>query len=293
MDKSVLSLTAHGKVNLALHVTGQRADGYHLIESLVAFTDFGDRITAQRAETDRFEVCGPFASFFNGDPNDNLIVKARDMLASFAYDHGMQTTPISLTCEKNLPVASGLGGGSADAAAALNILIQLWELKISDADLEHIALKLGADVPMCLKSHPLIARGIGEDIAIVSPFPKCNIVLVNPMVGVSTPVIFKALKTKQNGYLKSPPKIESFDQLLKVIAQNRNDLQTPAVDHCPEIAGCLDALLQTNPACTRMSGSGASCFAIYDNETNARNAAHAIRRAHSDWFVRSTYLLEQ
>lgn len=293
MDKSALSLTAHAKVNLALHVTGQREDGYHLIESLVAFTDFGDQITAQPAETNNFELCGPFANALDGDPNDNLIIKARDTLANFADKSGLKTTPISLTCEKNLPVASGLGGGSADAAATLNILIQLWELDISDTDLERIALDLGADVPMCLQSQPLIAKGIGEDITLVSPFPKSHIVLVNPMVGVSTPVIFNALKTKQNSLLSSPTEIGRFEQLLKIIQQNRNDLQTPAIDHCPEISDCLDTLLKTNPVSGRMSGSGASCFAIYENETNAFNAAKAIATLQPHWFVKSTYLLGQ
>lgn len=293
MDKSALSLTAHAKVNLALHVTGQREDGYHLIESLVAFTDFGDQITAQPAKTNNFELSGPFANTLDGDPSDNLIIKARDTLANFADKSGLKTTPISLTCKKNLPVASGLGGGSADAAATLNILIQLWGLNISDTDLERIALDLGADVPMCLKSQPLIAKGIGENITLVTPFPKSHIVLVNPMVGVSTPVIFNALKTKQNGLLNSPLEIGSFAQSLQTIEQNRNDLQNPAIDHCPEIADCLDALLQTNPACARMSGSGASCFAIYKNETNALNAAKAIATLQPNWFVKSTYLLGQ
>ena len=293
MDKSALSLTAHAKVNLALHVTGQREDGYHLIESLVAFTGFGDQITAQAAETNSFKLCGPFAGALDDDPNDNLIIKARDMLANFADENSMQTMPVSLACEKNLPVASGLGGGSADAAATLNILIQLWELDISDTDLERIALDLGADVPMCLQSQPLIAKGIGEDITLVSPFPKSHIVLVNPMVGVSTPVIFNALKTKQNSLLSSPTEIGRFEQLLKIIQQNRNDLQTPAIDHCPEISDCLDTLLKTNPVSVRMSGSGASCFAIYENETNAFNAAKAIATLQPHWFVKSTYLLGQ
>ncbi|MEP3196944.1 MAG: 4-(cytidine 5'-diphospho)-2-C-methyl-D-erythritol kinase [Lentilitoribacter sp.] len=291
MDKPALSLTAHAKVNLALHVTGQREDGYHLIDSLVAFTDFGDQISAQPAETNSFELCGPFAKKLDGDLNDNLIIKARDTLAHFANETGHKTTPVSLTCEKNLPVASGLGGGSADAAATLNILIQLWGLDISDADLSRIALDLGADVPMCLKSQPLIAKGIGEDITLVSLFPKSYVVLVNPMVGVSTPVIFKALKTKQNGLLNSPSKIGNFDQLLKVIDQNRNDLQTPAIDHCPEIANCLDILLKTNPVCARMSGSGASCFAVYEDETKALNSAQTIATLQPDWFVQSTHLL--
>lgn len=291
MGSSAFSLTAHAKVNLALHVTGQRDDGYHLIESLVAFTDFGDQISAELSDENSFDIHGPFANALNSDQSNNLIIKARDALVEFAKDKGFATAPVSIRCEKNLPVASGMGGGSADAAAALNILIKLWALDISDDDLAKIALSLGADVPMCLKSQPLVATGIGEDIKLVAPFPQSNIVLVNPMVEVSTPVVFKALQTKQNAPLSSSMKIEGFDQLICLIEQNRNDLQVPAISHCSEISDCLDALLQTNPACARMSGSGASCFALYENKTDALNAKKMIADNHPDWFVQSTHLL--
>lgn len=291
MDSSAFSLTAHAKVNLALHVTGQRDDGYHLIESLVAFTDFGDQISAELSDENSFEIHGPFANALNSDQSNNLIIKARDALVEFAKDNDLSTTPVSIRCEKNLPVASGLGGGSADAAAALNILIKLWALDISDDDLEKIALSLGADVPMCSKSQPLVATGIGEDIKLVTPFPQSNIVLVNPMIEVSTPVVFKALQSKQNAPLSANFKIDSFEQLICLIEQNRNDLQIPAMSHCSEISDCLDVLLQTKPACARMSGSGASCFALYENKTDAQKAEKMIAENHPNWFVQSTHLL--
>jgi 4-diphosphocytidyl-2-C-methyl-D-erythritol kinase len=291
MDSSAFSLTAHAKVNLALHVTGQRDDGYHLIESLVAFTDFGDQISAELSDENSFEIYGPFANALYSDQSNNLIIKARDALVEFAKYYDLSTTPVSIRCEKNLPVASGLGGGSADAAAALNILIKLWALDISDDDLEKIALSLGADVPMCLKSQPLVATGIGEDIKLVTPFPQSNIVLVNPMVEVSTPVVFKALQSKQNAPLSSNFEINSFEQLICLIEQNRNDLQIPAMNHCCEISDCLEVLLQTKPACARMSGSGASCFALYENKTDAQKAEKMIAKNHPNWFVQSTHLL--
>ena len=294
MDRSTTSVTAHAKVNLALHVTGQREDGYHLIESLVGFADFGDQISAKLSDTNSFEICGPFASALEDeDENTNLIIKARDALAEFASGNGIEIKPVSLVCEKNLPVASGLGGGSADAAAALNLLIKLWELEISDEELSQIALGLGADVPMCLKSEPLIAKGIGEEITSVRPFPKCHIVLANPLVAVSTPLVFKALTTKQNGALNARTKIEDFDELVAVMKDNRNDLEQPAIQHCSEISDCLEALLNTKPAITRMSGSGASCFALYNNENNAHVAAQSIMNEHPNWFVTSTYLRGQ
>lgn len=293
MASSSHSVTAHAKVNLALHVTGQRDDGYHLIESLVGFADFGDQISAEIADTNKFEISGPFASALEGDVGDNLIVKARDALSIYAMEHDKQIQPVSLVCEKNLPVASGLGGGSADAAAALNLLVELWQLDISDEDLAKIALSLGADVPMCLQSDPLIAQGIGEELTPVMPFPKCHMVLVNPMVAVSTPLVFKSLQSKQNGVLNCKPSFENFAELVETIKTNRNDLQQPAIDQCPEIADCLDALLKTKPACARMSGSGASCFALYDTEDNARTAAQTIIDHQQDWFVTSTFLRGQ
>ena len=198
MDSSALSLTAHAKVNLALHVTGQRDDGYHLIESLVAFTDFGDQISAELSDENSFEIHGPFANALNSDQSNNLIIKARDALVEFAKDKGLSTAPVSIRCEKNLPVASGLGGGSADAAAALNILLKLWALDISDDDLEKIALSLGADVPMCLKSLPLVATGIGEDIKLVTPFPQSNIVYSAFYQLFFSAATFRALIVKNN-----------------------------------------------------------------------------------------------
>ncbi|MBO6917902.1 MAG: 4-(cytidine 5'-diphospho)-2-C-methyl-D-erythritol kinase [Rhizobiaceae bacterium] len=291
MDNSTHSVTAHAKVNLALHVTGQRNDGYHLIDSLVGFADFGDQISAKLTDENSFEICGPFApALKDEDENTNLIIKARDALAEFASENGIKIKPVSLVCEKNLPVASGLGGGSADAGAALNLLTKLWQLEISESKLTEIALGLGADVPMCLKSEPLIAKGIGEELTSVRPFPKCHIVLANPMVAVSTPVVFKALKTKQNVVLKSELKFSDFQELLATIKANRNDLQEPAIEHRPIIAECLNALLKTNPACARMSGSGASCFALYDNEDNALAAAQTIIGNHHNWFVKPTFL---
>lgn len=293
MDNSTLSATANAKINLALHVTDQREDGYHFIESLVAFADFGDQITAQTAKTNSLEIRGPFAKELTDDSKDNLIIKARDALARYARVNGHQTHPVSLVCEKNLPVASGLGGGSADAAATLNILIELWKLDISDQELATIALGLGADVPMCLKSKALIAEGIGENITMVNSFPQSPIVLVNPMVQVSTPIVFETLTTKQNGHLHVNAKINSIPELIDIVQQNRNDLQIPAVHHCPEISTCLNALKLTKPSIVRMSGSGASCFAIYEEEKNAFDAAQRIRTIHPDWFVKFTHLLGQ
>jgi len=176
---------------LALHVTGQRADGYHLIDSLAVFTRFGDRLDIEPAEQDDFSVSGRYAAGLPLD-GDNLVVKARDALRRGAG--GQHTPPVAIRLEKNLPIASGVGGGSSDAAATLNGLARLWKLDIDDNSLARIGLTLGADLPMCLKGKPLVARGIGDEVFTLPAFPALGLVLINPGVAVSTPEVFRGTK---------------------------------------------------------------------------------------------------
>ncbi|WP_162651990.1 4-(cytidine 5'-diphospho)-2-C-methyl-D-erythritol kinase [Lentilitoribacter sp. Alg239-R112] len=291
MANKVLFEDAPAKVNLALHVTGQRADGFHLLESLVVFTKFGDRISGSISDKNNLSITGPFSTEMNAcEPSDNLIYKARTALADFALAHGISTPPIALTCEKNLPVASGLGGGSADAAATLRLLIKIWQLDIAETDLTAIALKLGADVPMCLSSIPLIAKGIGEGIDVVSNLPQFALVLANPLIEVSTPGIFSKLKSKSNPGFDHVEVPCGLDDFLSVLNGYRNDLQEPAIDVAPEIEQCLDALCSTKPLFHRMSGSGASCFGIYKNMESAQVAYHLVKSQYPNWFTTATPL---
>lgn len=277
---------APAKINLALHVVGQRDDGYHLLESLVAFTEFGDRILGHISTENSFDIVGPFASELTADhAEDNLVIRARDALAHYAKDHNYSPAPVHLTCEKNLPIASGMGGGSADAAATLRLLIKLWKLEIPAADLANIAIDLGADVPMCLVNSPLCARGIGEDITLLSSFPQCHIIIANPLVAVSTPTVFKALSQKNNTAMVDPGPITTISDLIRFLTQSRNDLENPAIDISPEIKSCLDALGATIPSFARMSGSGASCFALYQDEIQAKKAMDILTSKYPDWFV--------
>ncbi|WP_425351086.1 4-(cytidine 5'-diphospho)-2-C-methyl-D-erythritol kinase, partial [Mesorhizobium sanjuanii] len=182
---------AHAKINLALHVTGKRLDGYHLIESLAVFTRFGDRVEIELADSDGFSVSGKYASAVPLD-DCNLAVKARDALRREA---GLQhTPPVFIRLEKNLPVASGVGGGSSDAAAVLRGLVRAWGLDTGDTELARIGLSLGADVPMCLAAKPLIAHGVGDEVSVVPGFPALGLVLVNPGTAVSTADIFNAIE---------------------------------------------------------------------------------------------------
>ncbi|WP_064694008.1 4-(cytidine 5'-diphospho)-2-C-methyl-D-erythritol kinase [Rhizobium aegyptiacum] len=272
---------ARAKINLALHVTGQRADGYHLLDMLVTFADCGDRLGFLPAQADAFTLSGRFGDTLAGDGGTNLVLRARDLLREVV---GGLAFPVHIHLQKNLPVASGIGGGSADAAATLRGLMRLWGTRPPVEALATLALKLGADVPMCLESRPLIARGIGEEIEAVADLPAFAMVLANPLKGVSTPEIFRRLATKNN----PPLNLARSAGWLAAIGAARNDLEPPAREVVPEIAA-ISAMLQAEGALlTRMSGSGATCFGIFANIAAAQAAAMALHETRPDWYFQAT-----
>jgi 4-diphosphocytidyl-2-C-methyl-D-erythritol kinase len=279
---------APAKINLALHVTGRRGDGYHLLDTLVVFAEFGDKISARRSEVDRFELTGRFAHAIAG--GDNLVLQSRDLLRKIGGG-GMQ--PVSIRLEKNLPIASGLGGGSSDAAATLKALARLWGLDIQSDDLARDALSLGADLPMCLAARSLIARGIGEEIAPVGGLPPLSLVLVNPGVAVSTPEIFRTLERRDSPPLQELPPRPGLDELVGWLTASRNDLEPAAIAIAPQIADALGALRRSGAALARMSGSGATCFGLYATEAEAARAARQIAAARPGWFVEATRTMEK
>lgn len=283
--------TAAAKINLALHVTGQRSDGYHLIDTLVTFAAFGDRLSFALAENDAFVVSGPFAEGLpvDDDPaTGNLVLKARNALRQIARDCGVDAPAAKIHLEKHLPPSSGIGGGSADAAATLRGLQRLWHFDCPADALQQCAVKLGADVPMCLSGKPLVAQGIGDEIAPVDRFPSLALVLVNPLVQVSTPAIFKALANKNNGPILQQERPSSPGQWFALIEESRNDLSDPARQVAREIDDVIDAIARTDAMITRMSGSGATCFGIYRDFSAALNAARQIQINRPGWFVRAT-----
>ncbi|UNZ50754.1 4-(cytidine 5'-diphospho)-2-C-methyl-D-erythritol kinase [Agrobacterium tumefaciens] len=276
---------APAKINLALHVTGQRADGYHLLETLVAFTEAGDTIRIHDADADSFSISGTFGDLLRaGDGGDNLVTRARDLLRDALASTGQPARPVAIHLEKNLPVASGIGGGSADAAATLRGLLRHWHAGIAPDALASMALRLGADVPMCLESRSLIARGIGEDIELVTDLPELSMVLANPLKAVSTPEIFRRLQNKANPSLPAHATIGWMDFL----AQSRNDLQPPAQALLPEIGEIAGLLSQEGAALVRMSGSGATCFGIFHSLEAARTAETSLRKKRPDWYFQAT-----
>ena len=273
-DGRAVTEFAPAKINLALHVTGQRADGYHLLDSLVVFAPVGDRLTAARAEALSLAVTGPFAA---GVPagDDNLILRAARLLGG--------GRGAALVLEKNLPVAAGIGGGSADAAAALRALARLWSLPLPPPP---AVLGLGADLPVCLAGLPARMRGIGERIEPLPGLPPLHLVLVNPGVPVSTLEAFALLAERRNPPLPDIPAFATAAELARFAGACRNDLQQPALALAPVIGAVTDAIRAT-PGCllARMSGSGATCFGLYASPA-ARDAARtALAGAHPDWWV--------
>lgn len=288
-DGAAIAVDAHAKINLALHVTGRRGDGYHLLDTLVTFAAFGDRLTFTAADADRFTLSGRFADAVpRGDDPDrgNLVLKARNLLRQYAEAEGLSPTPVHIHLEKQLPPASGIGGGSADAAATLRGLARFWRLPGEVP--ASLALSLGADVPMCLSGKPLFARGIGDAITSIAGFPRLFLVLANPLHQVSTPEVFRALEHRDNSPILDgdmPLRAEGWFDLIK---NARNDLQFPASRIAPVIFAVIDALAATGAELVRMSGSGATCFGLYPDLASAEKAATRLAAAFPDWFVVAT-----
>ena len=281
-----LRLCARAKVNLYLHVTGKRPDGYHELDSLMVFPDLGDELALEPAAGLSLEVDGPFAAALEAqNPDnlnpDNLVLRAARALGARAG--GGRTAALRLT--KNLPVAAGIGGGSADAAAALRGLIRLWNLEVAPAELRALALELGADVPPCLESRPVFARGIGEVLTPAPPLPPFWLVLVNPGVPVQTPAVFKA---RQGAFSSCAAwtAARDLDALLRLLEATRNDLEPPALALEPRIGEVLVALRAAETCrLARMSGSGATCFGLFAKAAEAEAAAASLAAAYPAWWV--------
>jgi 4-diphosphocytidyl-2-C-methyl-D-erythritol kinase len=267
---------AAAKINLCLHVTGRRPDGYHLLDSVAVFAGVGDRLVAEPDDGLSLEIDGPFGAGLAAD-DDNLVMRAARLLG------GAAGARLRLT--KCLPVASGIGGGSADAAAALRVLSALWGVH---ADLPGLALRLGADVPVCLESRPARMLGVGEVLTEVA-VPRCGLVLVNPGVAVATSAVFRALGGAFSPPLEVRPWADAAS-LASWLGGTSNDLQAAAIGLCPPIGTVLDAIAATGSLIARMSGSGATCFGLYPTEEAAIQAVLRLRQP--GWWVWGGGLLE-
>jgi 4-diphosphocytidyl-2-C-methyl-D-erythritol kinase len=281
---------APAKVNLTLAVLGRRTDGYHLLDSLVVFAREGDRLTFAPGKTLSLTVRGLTARQA-GPPDDNLVLKAAKALA--AEIPGLKLGRFTL--DKRLPVAAGLGGGSSDAGAALRLLARANRLKLDDKRLQNVARRVGADVPVCVDPRPRRMRGIGEVLSAPLKIQKLAAVLVNPGVAVPTRDVFAMLALKPGRAVPAAKRARALprdrDGLIEHLAGERNDLEPPAIKLQPVIARVLDAL-RKQPGCmlARMSGSGATCFALFTSSRAAGAAARSISAARPRWWVKATTL---
>jgi 4-diphosphocytidyl-2-C-methyl-D-erythritol kinase len=280
---------ARAKVNLTLRVLGRRVDGYHDLESVVAFADCSDRLTLTPGSGLALATGGPRAQEC-GETADNLVLKAARLLGERVAD----LTTGNFQLDKHLPVAAGIGGGSADAAAALRLLAKANGIELGDPRLIEAARQTGADVPVCVRSEACVMTGVGESLQPLS-LPVMPAVMVNPRVPVATKDVFAALGLR-NGELHVgvsdmieaivwPDAGAPLGDWLRMFADGTNDLEAPAIRIQPVIGEVLAALRATGARLSRMSGSGATCFAIFDSDADAQKAAQAILRDHPQWWV--------
>ncbi len=277
-----ITYNAPAKINLALHVCGRRDDGYHLLDSLVVFAAIGDRVTVSESDTLQLEVTGPFGSALSHEPN-NLVLRAARLL----QDVTGRSDGALIRLEKNLPVASGIGGGSSDAAATLRACGALWKVDPALISNARLAADLGADIPVCVHRQPAFMSGIGENLDAVPTLPACWLVLVNPGRPLATKDVFAALP----GF-SSPLTRNSFNDLKDagalagVLKEHRNDLAGPAMALEPSIAATLVAL-ENSPDCllARLSGSGPTCFGVFADAQAAKTAADVISSGQPEWWV--------
>ena len=270
---------APAKVNLYLHVTGRRADGYHLLDSLVVFAGAADVVGMAPAEGLSLHLAGAEGAALAAEP-DNLVLRAARLLV----DETGCTPAGQLTLEKNLPVASGIGGGSADAAAALRLLNRSWMLGLQEGRLLDMAARLGADVPVCVSARAARMEGVGEVLSAAPRLPACGMVLANPRVPLPTPSVFRA---RQGGFTPRANLPEAWADaaaMARDLAACRNDLQEAAISLCPPVSAVLEALAAL-PGCllARMSGSGATCFALFADAEMARKGAGMLPEAWWRW----------
>jgi len=285
---AVVTVAAPAKVNLYLHVTGRRPDGYHLLDSLVAFAGVGDTVEATPADTLSLTIDGPQAGALAAEP-DNLVLRAARLLAEAA---GQEGRGAALRLTKRLPVASGIGGGSADAAAALRALAALWGLALDDPRPMEIAPRLGADVPVCLLGRTVHMGGVGELLTPAPALPPVWLVLANPGIPCPTPPVFKA----RRGPFSDPAPLTTApadaQSLATALAARRNDLAEAATALVPEIATVL-AELAALPGCllSRLSGSGATGFGLFAESGAAQRGAAALQAERPGWWVAAAPLL--
>jgi 4-diphosphocytidyl-2-C-methyl-D-erythritol kinase len=283
IDKSSVTWDAPAKLNLYLHVTGRQDDGYHTLDSLIVFTEVGDSLNVRESDTLSLKIVGPFAAALLGDEDHNLVLKAARLLA----DTANVPARAEITLNKRLPVAAGLGGGSTDAAAALKALMILWDINPKAINLETIAISLGADVPVCMATQSSFVGGIGERISPCPDLPQFGLLLINPNITFATADAFSAFSQPFSPAAAFTTAPSSVTELVDILGQRRNDLTADVISLCPSVGDILKAL-ESLSSCrlARMTGSGATCFGLFDTFSAAQRAAATLER--HDWWTMPT-----
>lgn len=278
-----MDIFAPAKLNLYLHITGKRPDGYHFLDSLVVFTDIGDNILIEEADAFSFHIKGPFAGALSAEGENNLVVR----IAKAASEHFQKPLNVQITLTKNLPLGAGLGGGSSDAAAALHGLLDHWDITPDQDTLDNLLLKLGSDLPACFRGTPLRMRGVGGKIApIENRLPSLFVVLAYPAKPSDTGSVYQNISPPFVPEIKLPKLFENAESFIDFLQSCGNDLSSVAIKNTPEISEALYALgAQPSALLTRMSGSGSACFSLFEKEEEARKAASNISAANPSWWV--------
>jgi len=280
-SENIISSIAPAKINLFLHVTGKRPDNYHLINSIFAFSEFGDKIKICESQKDELLITGEFSNQIE-DSLDNLVFKTADIIRE---QYNIEK-PIKIHLEKNIPVGAGMGGGSSDAASTAKLLRKLWNLDIADSELASLLLPIGADIPPCVHGKLSFISGIGEEIHSLALDNKLSILLVNPMIHITTADIFKMgiENYSTNIEISDIPKTEK--ELILWLQNKNNDLENNAIDLFPEVGNLINEISNLdNCMLARMSGSGSTCFGIFNNIDDAKNAANVIKDIYPDYWV--------
>ncbi len=292
-DQKIISVFAPAKINLFLHLTRKMQNGYHALQSLISFADIGDLIEIEPADQFSLSIKGPFASYFKEQEHhsavgsSNLVVKAARALAQNAD----KPLNVKITLTKNLPLAAGIGGGSSDAAATLWGLQQLWGLDRNAPYLLPLMTKLGADVPVCMHCQPTLVEGIGEKLLQAPNMPEIPILIVNPLVSCPTAEIFMNHHGLFKDKITLPDNFATVFELVDFLRTTQNDLYAPAAQLVPEIGNVLNALdADTQCLLSRMTGSGASSFALFETIESAHNAQKIIQDENPDWWAKVGWL---
>ena len=295
MQETSTHVFAPAKVNLYLHVTGKRGDGYHTLDSLMGFVDVGDEITITPNEQLSFQIEGPYASAFD-DKECDISPASKNLVMQAAWGISKLTghrLDCSITLRKNLPLGAGIGGGSADAAAVIWGLLELWDLPADIKGLDELLLSLGADVPVCFGCETQRVQGIGEVFSAPPMIPEMPILLVYPGIPSHTKSVFKRYTGEYSDAIDALP--DMFEDVNEVCAflkdHTRNDLTAAAQSDMPIIQNVLDGIgAQTGCLLARMSGSGSSCFGIFENENSAKDASAKLAQENPDWWVKTAWL---